>query len=61
MKKLNYGKGYQYAHSFENNFSDQEYLPEKLSGKVFYKPGHNPREEELRRFLKTLWGDKYGY
>jgi putative ATPase len=61
MKKLNYGKGYQYAHSYEKNFSEQEYLPDKLSGKVFYDPGRNPREEELRKFLKSLWGDKYGY
>lgn len=61
MKKLNYGKGYQYAHSHENNFSEQEYLPNELSGKVFYDPGRNPREEELRKFLKSLWGDKYGY
>ncbi len=61
MKNLNYGKGYQYAHSFEGNFSQQEYLPEKLSGTKFYDPGHNAREDELRRFLKQLWKDKYGY
>ena len=61
MKELNYGKGYKYAHSFEGNFSEQEYLPEKLSGTAFYKPGNNPREEELRRFLRQLWKEKYGY
>ena len=61
MKKLDYGKGYQYAHSYEKNFSEQEYLPDKLSGKVFYEPGRNAREEELRKFLKGLWGNKYGY
>lgn len=61
MKKLDYGKGYQYAHSYDKNFSRQEYLPEKLKGRTFYDPGKNPREEELRRFLKSLWEEKYGY
>lgn len=61
MKDLDYGKGYKYAHSFEGNFADQEYLPEKLSGTRFYDPGKNAREEELRRYLKGLWKDKYGY
>lgn len=61
MKNLDYGKGYQYSHSYENNFSKQEYLPDALSGKKFYDPGRNAREEELRKFLRNLWGDKYGY
>ncbi|MFT4093516.1 MAG: replication-associated recombination protein A [Niabella sp.] len=61
MKNLDYGKGYKYAHSFENNFSEQEYLPQNLAGTVFYNPGDNPREHELRNYLKKLWKDKYGY
>jgi len=61
MKDLDYGKGYQYSHSFEGNFSEQEYLPEKISGTVFYDPGKNAREEELRKYLKSRWKDKYGY
>ncbi|HUR10736.1 MAG TPA: replication-associated recombination protein A [Flavitalea sp.] len=61
MKKMDYGKGYKYSHSYERNFSSQEYLPEKLSGTSFYDPGKNPREEELRKFLRSLWGEKYGY
>jgi putative ATPase len=61
MKAMNYGKDYKYAHAFEGNFAEQEYLPEKLAGTAFYKPGNNPREEELRRFLKQLWKVKYGY
>jgi len=61
MKDLDYGKGYKYSHSFEGNFSEQEYLPEKLSGTKFYEPGNNAREEELRKFLRSLWKDKYGY
>ncbi|MEP6747994.1 MAG: replication-associated recombination protein A [Bacteroidota bacterium] len=61
MKSMDYGKGYQYAHSYDNNFSDQEYLPEKISGTVFYEPGKNAREEELRKYLRNLWKEKYGY
>lgn len=61
MKNLGYGKDYQYSHSFERNFSLQEYLPKELSGKKFYDPGKNAREEEIRKFLKSLWGDKYNY
>mgnify|MGYP001251307390 FL=1 len=61
MKNLNYGKGYQYSHDYTGNFSPQEYLPSELSGMKFYDPGKNAREEELRRYLKSLWKDKYGY
>lgn len=61
MKQLNYGKNYQYAHSFENNFVEQEFLPENLSGHVFYQPGENPKEREIRGFLKQRWKEKYGY
>ncbi len=61
MKNLGYHKGYQYSHSYDNNFSPQEYLPAELSGHTFYDPGKNAREEELRKFLKTLWKEKYGY
>ena len=61
MKNLDYGKGYQYSHNYESNFSSQEYLPAEISGKKFYHPGKNAREEELRKFLKHLWGDKYEY
>ena len=61
MKNMDYGKNYEYSHSYENNFSPQEYLPKELSGKKFYEPGKNAREEELRKFLKALWQDKYNY
>jgi putative ATPase len=61
MKDMGYGKGYEYSHDYEKNFSPQEYLPKELSGSKFYDPGKNAREEELRKFLKNLWKDKYGY
>ncbi len=61
MKQLNYGKDYEYAHSHELNFVNLEYLPDALSGTVFFNPGQNAREEEMRRFLKTRWKEKYRY
>ncbi|HPM29623.1 MAG TPA: replication-associated recombination protein A [Chryseolinea sp.] len=61
MKNLDYGKGYEYAHSNENNFANMEFLPPELSGSKFYDPGNNPREEELRKYLRSLWKEKYGY
>jgi putative ATPase len=61
MKDLGYKKGYEYSHNFENNFSSQEYLPDAIKGKQFYTPGSNAREEEMRKFLKQLWKEKYNY
>jgi putative ATPase len=61
MKEEGYGKGYQYAHDHEMNFANFEFLPKELSGTKFYEPGNNAREEELRRFLKARWKEKYGY
>ncbi len=61
MKEMNYGKGYKYAHQFDDNFTLQEYLPDQFIGKAFYDPGKNAREEEMRKFLKERWKGKYGY
>ena len=61
MKELNYGKDYQYAHSYENNFTNLEFLPESIAGNKLYEPGHNARENEFRNYLKKCWNDKYGY
>ena len=61
MKNLGYGKNYQYAHSYEGNFVAAEFLPDELKGTKFYEPGINAREEELRKYLRSLWKDKYGY
>ena len=61
MKDQGYGQGYQYAHNHEGNFADMEFLPEEIKGTILYDPGHNPREEELRKFLRHRWKEKYGY
>jgi putative ATPase len=61
MKEMDYGKDYQYAHSFENNFAEMEFLPDQIKGTKFFEPGKNAREEEQRIFLRKLWKEKYGY
>jgi putative ATPase len=61
MKELGYGENYQYAHHFEGNFVDMEFLPQEISGTKFFEPGNNSREEELRKYLRALWKEKYGY
>lgn len=59
MKDLNYGKDYGYAHSYEGNFVDLEFLPEELKGTSFYKPGDNSTENKIADQLKKKWKDKY--
>jgi len=61
MKDIGYGKDYQYSHKYEDNFSDQEFLPENISGTKFYEPGNNPREKSENELLKKRWGNKYNY
>jgi putative ATPase len=61
MKEIGYGKNYKYAHSYEGNFADMEFLPDKIKGTKFYEPGKNKKEEELRAWLKARWREKYNY
>jgi putative ATPase len=61
MKQLDYGKDYKYAHGFEGNFVNMEFLPEKIKGRKLYDPANNPRENEIRRQLRDWWKEKYGY
>ncbi|MEI6454732.1 MAG: replication-associated recombination protein A [bacterium] len=61
MKKIGYGKDYKYAHDFDNNFVEQDFLPDKIKGSKFYDPQDNARENELRARLRALWKDKYKY
>ncbi|NNK83294.1 MAG: replication-associated recombination protein A [Flavobacteriaceae bacterium] len=61
MKELGYGDKYKYAHNYENNFTNHEFLPESISGTKLYDPGDNLRENALRDFLKKRWKNKYNY
>lgn len=61
MKELGYGDNYQYAHSYENNFAPQEFLPDAIKNTTLYTPGNNAREQAQREFLRQRWKSKYGY
>ena len=61
MKDIGYGNGYEYAHNYEDNFIDHEFLPKEISGTKFYDPGNNTRENNFRVSLKNKWKDKYDY
>jgi putative ATPase len=61
MKELGYGEEYKYSHDYDNNFSDQEFLPDEIKNTAFYVPGNNSRENATKEFLKNRWKNKYGY
>ena len=61
MKELGYGDNYKYAHNYENNFANQEFLPDEIKNTKLYDPGNNARENVHREFLKQRWKDKYDY
>lgn len=61
MKELGYGDEYQYAHDYQNNFVEQEFLPDHIQETKFYDPGVNTRENGTREFLKNRWKNKYKY
>ena len=61
MKELDYGKNYKYAHDYENNFVEHEFLPDEIKNTKLYDPGNNSREKTQREFLKKRWKDKYDY
>lgn len=61
MKDIGYHAGYKYAHDYQGNFVEQEFLPQEISGTRIYEPQDNPRERETRKSLHDKWKEKYGY
>jgi len=61
MKNIGYGKDYKYAHSYEGNFAELDFLPDAIKGTAIYQPGNNPKENEVREKMKKLWGNRYKY
>lgn len=59
MKDLDYGKEYKYAHSYEGNFVEQDFLPEEIKDLKFYEPGNNSTEKKIYEELKKKWQNKY--
>ncbi|HMQ68863.1 MAG TPA: replication-associated recombination protein A [Ignavibacteria bacterium] len=58
MKELNYGKDYKYAHDFENNFVEQDYLPEEIKDKIYYEPTDNGAESDMKKRLIKFWSKR---
>ncbi len=52
--KLGHGAGYKYAHDYPNHYVQQQYLPEEIRGEVFYEPGDNGKEKEIKEWLKFI-------
>jgi putative ATPase len=61
MKELGYGKDYKYAHHYEGNFVQEEFLPGKISGRILYNPQNNKKEQDILQRLKNWWKNKYNY
>jgi putative ATPase len=59
MKELGYGEGYFYSHDYPNNFKEQEFLPDELIGKNFFKAGSSPKEQEIGKSIERNWKEKY--
>ena len=54
MKNIGYGKDYKYSHSYDNNYIEQDYLPEKIKSEIFYDSGNNPKEVSIKKFLEDI-------
>lgn len=59
MKQMNYGKGYKYSHDHQGESNHQEFLPQEMAGKTFYRPKDIGSEKKIRAYLNRLWGEKY--
>lgn len=59
MADLGYSDGYKYSHDYQGHFADQEYLPESVSGTVFYEPQTNRHEDAFRAYLENCWPKYY--
>ena len=59
MKELGYGEGYFYSHDYPNNFKEQEFLPDELIGKNFFKAGSSAKEQEIGKSIERNWKEKY--
>lgn len=59
MKELGYGKEYKYAHDFDEHFvPNEQYLPDKLKGKRYYRPTEIGYEKHISDRLKHLRAKK---
>ena len=53
-KNLGHGVGYKYAHNYPNHYVEQQYMPKEIEGTVFYEPGDNGKEREIKEWLSFI-------
>jgi putative ATPase len=54
MKNVGYGKGYQYAHDYEEKVTNMSCLPENLAGRTYYQPTDQGFEQRIRQRLEDI-------
>lgn len=59
MEELGYHKGYKYAHDYENNFVEQQFLPDGLTSQRIWHAQSNAQEDKLRERMVLLWKERY--
>ena len=59
MKQLGYGKDYKYAHAYQGNFVNQQFLPDEIKDSRIWHPQNNAQEVKLKERMQGLWGDKF--
>ncbi|MBQ3632868.1 MAG: replication-associated recombination protein A [Paludibacteraceae bacterium] len=57
MKELGYSDGYKYAHNYPNHFVKQQFMPDELTGKVFWQAQGSQQEQKMAEWMKKLWGE----
>ncbi len=58
MRKMGYGKGYKYAHDYEDHFVSQDFLPPSLKGRRYYEPTEEGAEKEIGERVRRWWGER---
>ena len=60
MKQLGYGKDYKYAHAYQGNFVQQQFLPDEVKDNRIWHPQNNAQEAKLKERMQSLWGERFG-
>jgi putative ATPase len=55
--KLGHGIGYKYAHDYPNHYVEQQYLPDGLTDRKFYRPSENGYEQQIREYFHKIKGE----
>jgi putative ATPase len=59
MKELNYGTTYKYAHDYQNNFVEMEFMPSEIQSTSLFEPGNNLKEQQIKKRIQEQWKGKY--